>query len=151
MSYIENNVPTKWQVTLDSFTCGGGSIFSPKVLAANNFGDQTPAPQPPEGQQFCLAKFSVINESNSNQPWMAYEATVNVGMNAYSSQVGGPGYDAEQAYMQAAQPSGDTSDFGINPGVHAVSWGVWEIPVQDQPTSVGVPDGNTEQVLVKLT
>jgi hypothetical protein len=88
--------------------------------------------------KFCLAKFSVVNQSDSNQPWMAYLATVNVGMDAYQSSSDGAAYDAQQAYTDEAQPAADTSDFGINPGVHAVSWGAWEIPAGATATSVSV-------------
>jgi len=59
--------------------------------------------------------------------------------------------------MQEAQPHAETSDFGINPGVHAVSWATFQIPAQDQPTSVSVPDGTSmneiggvEQVVINL-
>jgi hypothetical protein len=166
LSYTENNVPVSWQVALDSITCGGGGIFSRKVLAASDAstGEPLVIPKPDQGQKFCLVKFSVTNDGHSDQPWSANDATVNIGMNAYSDNAAqggtGPGtaWDAEQAYMQSAQPHGETADFGINPGVHAVSWAVFEIPAQDQPTSVGVPDGTAmdeiggvEQVLVNVS
>jgi hypothetical protein len=159
MSYTQNGVPTEWQAALDSITCGNGSIFSRSVLTAyySSMGQPLVIPKPGQGQKFCLVKFAVTNNSDSSQPWGAGDTTVNVGMNAYDSDMNGPGYDAEQAYMQEAQPHGDTSDFGINPGVHAVSWAVFQFPAQDQPTSVGVPDGtggealDAEQVLVLLS
>ena len=131
-----------WKLTLDTITCGSGSIFDPKVLAADaaSVGEPPPAtPQPEAGMKFCLVKFSDTNESISNQNWQASsEATVNVGPDAYQSDSNGPGYDAEQAYMQEAQPHSQTSDFGINPGVSAVSWAVYEIPAGAKATSVSV-------------
>lgn len=79
-------------------------------------------------------------------------------MNAYSYYTSpGTGEDPGQAYMQEAQPHGQTSDFGINPGVSAVSWAVYELPAAARPTSVSVPDGTSlqefggsQQVLVTL-
>ena len=155
MSYIENDVQTTWRVTLDSTTCGSGGIFSQKVLAAYyaDEGQATVTPTPEPGMKFCLVKFSVTNLSGSNQPWSANGATVNVGMNAYQSDITGPGSDPEGAYTGYAQPAYQTADYGINPGVSAMSWAVYEIPTQATATSVGVPDGQTadgsqQQVLV---
>jgi hypothetical protein len=155
MSYIENDVQTTWRVTLDAATCGSGRIFSQKVLAAYyaDEGQATVTPTPEPGMKFCLVKFSVTNLSGSNQPWSANDATINVGMNAYQWDNTGPGGDPAQAYMQNAQPHYQTADFGINPGLSAVSWAVYEIPTQATVTSVGVPDGQTadgseQQVLV---
>ena len=158
MSYMENGVLAKWRVALASIKCGGSKIFDRTVLAAyySGMGEPVTVPQPGPGQQFCLARFSVTNAGQSNQPWSADEGTVNVGMNAYSTQVGGPGYDAEQAYLGYAQQNG-AADSGLNPEVQGVSWGVWEIPAKDQPTSVSVADGtgneplDAEQVLVLLS
>lgn len=76
---------------------------------------------------------------------MASDATVNVGMRAYQSVTNSPGYDAQQAYMQEAQPQSQTSDFGLNPGVSAVSWAVFEIPATAKATSVSVPEGTSLQ------
>jgi hypothetical protein len=144
LSYEQNGVPTSWQVTLDSVTCGDGTIFSAKVLAAaaESTGQSPPAtPKPDQGQQFCLVKYDVTNDSTSNQPWDANDSTLNVGLNAYQSASSGAGADVQQDYMQNAQPASDTSDFGINPGVSAVSWAVFEIPVSAKVTSTSVPAG----------
>jgi hypothetical protein len=92
----------------------------------------------------------VTNLSTSNQPWSADEATVNVGQDAYQSDLTGPGYDAEQAYMQNAQPHYQTADFGINSRVSAVSWAVYEVPAQATVTSVGVPDGQAADVVITV-
>lgn len=159
LSYTENGGPAQWQVTLDSIACGGPTIFEQKILSAyySDEGQPLTIPQPDPGMQFCLVKFNVTNEGNSNQPWSASDATVNVGMKAYSDQGSGPGSDAESAYMQNAQPHGQTSDFGINPGVSGVSWAVFEIPAGAHATSVSVPNGTSlqelggvQQVLVML-
>ena len=132
-----------WKVTLVSITCGSGTIFDPKVLAADAASTgqpPPPTPQPDAGMKFCLVKFADTNESTSQQNWQANgESTVNVGMDAYRSvQVNGPGYDAQEAYMQEAQPASQTSDFGINPRVSAVSWAVFEVPAGAKVTSVSV-------------
>jgi hypothetical protein len=137
LSYEQNGAPTSWQITLDSVTCGDGTIFSAKVLAAaaESTGQSAPAtPEPEQGQQFCLVKYGVTNDSTSNQPWQANGSTLNVGMNAYQAAQSGPGSDVELDYTQDAQPGSDTSDFGINPGVSAVSWAVFEIPAR-RPSS----------------
>jgi hypothetical protein len=146
LSYEQNGVPTSWQVTLDSVTCGDGTIFSAKVLAAaaESTGESPPAtPKPAQGEQFCLVKYGVTNASTSNQPWDANDSTLNVGMNAYQSASSGVGSDVQEDYMQDAQPASDTSDFGINPGVRAVSWAVFEIPASAKVTSASVPAGGT--------
>lgn len=146
-----------WKITLDSITCGSGGIFDPKVLAADaaSTGQPPPAtPQPAAGMQFCLVRFADINESESNQNWQASsETTADVGMDAYQSDSNGPGYDAEEAYMQEAQPHSQTSDFGINPGVSAVSWAVFEVPAGAKVSSVSVQASaysGGPQVLVKV-
>jgi hypothetical protein len=156
LSYQENGVPTTWQVTLDRVTCGGGEIFSSKVLVADaaSAGEVATTPKPAPRGQFCLAKFSVTNNSDSNQPWSADEATVNIEMDANQSDMTGSGYDAEQAYTQEAQPSYQTSDFGLNPRTSGVSWAVYQIPAGTHPTSVSIPAGgstlDSTQVLIGL-
>lgn len=74
LSYQENNLPTQWRVTLDSIACGTAP-FSPAVIRADetSTGQSYAMPTAPAGQQFCLIKFSVTNESHSNQPWGATE------------------------------------------------------------------------------
>jgi hypothetical protein len=131
-----------WRITLVSIMCGSGDIFDPKVLAADAASTgqpPPPTPQPAVGMHFCLAKFADTNASESQQNWQASsEASADVGMNAYQSDSTGPGYDVEAAYLQEAQPHSRTSDFGINPGVSAVSWSVYEIPAAAKVTSVSV-------------
>jgi hypothetical protein len=85
LSYQENGVMASWKITLGSLTCGSAGIFDPKVMAAyyDSMGEAPATPRPHVGMQFCLVKFSVVNEGESNQPWMASDATVNVGMDAY--------------------------------------------------------------------
>jgi hypothetical protein len=136
-----------WKISLDSARCGTGAIFDPGIMAAYaaSIGDTLAVPQPHAGMQFCLVKFSGVNESTSQQNWQAsLEATLNVGMNAYTDtaeqdptdHVTGTGWDAQNAYQDYAQPQGEDSDFGINPGVSAVSWAVFEVPQAAKVTSV---------------
>ena len=74
--------------------------------------------------QFCLVKFTVTNEGNSNQGWSASGGTVNVGQRAYTDtadqdpalHVTSTGVDAQNAYQNDAQPQGQDSDFGLQPG-----------------------------------
>jgi hypothetical protein len=136
-----------WKLTLASVRCGSGTIFDPKVIAAGDesTGETPVAHRPHPGNKFCLVKFSDTNESHSNQNWQAsQEVSVNVGMNAYQDNAvqdgtgTGTGLDAEQSYMQEAQPHSQTSDFGINPGVSGVSWAVFEVPQAAKVTSVSV-------------
>ena len=140
----------RWRITFDGLTCGSGAIFDPKVLAASaaSMGEQPTVPRPQAaGLKFCLLKFSVVNESDSNQNWqVSDEATVNEGQDAYTDTASqdptdnttGTGWDAEQAYIQEAQPHADTSDFGLQPGASGVSWAVYEIPTGAKVTSVSV-------------
>lgn len=136
-----------WKITLDSARCGTGAIFDPGIMAANaaSIGDTLAVPQPHAGVQFCLVKFADVNESTSQQNWQAsLEATVNVGQDAYADNGDqdpalhstSTGSDAQNAYQDYAQPQGEDSDFGINPGVSAVSWAVFEVPQAAKVTSV---------------
>lgn len=50
----------------------------------------------------------------------------------------GTGWDAESAYQDFTQPQGQDSDFGINPGVSAVNWAVFEVPQGAKVTTVSV-------------
>jgi hypothetical protein len=151
-----------WKITLDRVTCGSGTIFDPKIIAAEDesTGETPVTPRPHPGNKFCLVKFSDTNESHSNQNWQAsLEATVNVGMNAYQDNAvqdgtgTGTGWDAQQAYLNYAQPSGQDSDSGFNPGVSGASWAVFEIPAAAKVTSVSVSASaysGTSQVLIQV-
>lgn len=111
--------------------------------------------------KFCLVKFAVTNEGNSDQPWMASGGTVNVGQRAYADNEEltdnggtGTGWEAEQDYMQEAQPHSQTADFGLQPGTSGVSWAVFEVPASVKVTSVSVPAGqsiaDSAQVLIEV-
>lgn len=145
----------KWDLMLSKISCGGPDIFDRKILAAHD----ASVPQPEPGMQFCLVKFNITNEGNSNDVWTANTASVNVGMRAYaSSNITGPLADAESAYNYYADPSSQAGEFGLNPGVNGVSWAVFEIPAGATATSVSVPigtslqpiGGGADQILIEL-
>jgi hypothetical protein len=157
VAQLAGSVPVTWRLALDSVACGTGRIFSPRVLAADaaSTGEPSPpVPVPEPGMQFCLVKFSAVNEGDSRQPWMASGSALDIGADAYQPDVSGPGWSPSQAYMQQAQPHYRTADFGLNPHAGGVSWAVYEIPARAHPSAVSVPAGQATpdgaQVLVML-
>jgi hypothetical protein len=160
---LENNAPSSWRVTLASIRCGSGAIFDPGIMAAYaaSIGDTPAVPQPQQpGMKFCLVKFAVTNQGNSNQPWLAYLTTVNAGQRAYADaaeldpagHATDTGYDGQNAYANA-QPQDQTSDYGLQPGTSGASWAVFEVPASVKVTSVSVPAGqsiaDSAQVLIE--
>jgi hypothetical protein len=136
-----------WKLTLDRVTCGNGTMFDPRVMAAYYSAEGMPTlvPQADPGQKFCLVKFSVVNEGISNQTWSPQ--TVNTGMRAYQDTGGdrpsgystGTASDAEGAYNNWSQDHGTPAPtFGLQPDTSGVSWAVFEVPQAATVTSVSV-------------
>ena len=153
-----------WKLTLDSMTCGNGTIFDPRIMAQfySAEGMPTVVPQADPGQKFCLVKFSITNEGDSNRSWSGPE-TLNVGLDAYQDTGGarrsgygiGTASDAEGAYNNYALLPGQSASGGLQPGQSGVDWSVFEVPSGATVTSVSVAataySGGAQVVVITKT
>ncbi|MFJ5735454.1 hypothetical protein [Streptomyces microflavus] len=135
--------PDKFEVTVEEVRCG--EPLDPAVVAhaAESVGEPTPTPTPEGGKQYCVVALEVLNVGRSEAIWSAGDVvTLNVDDTAYSQSLA----DADHAYdyRQYWYSKGEAApSFGLNPGSTGPDFGIFQIPADDEPTTVWVSSGTS--------
>ncbi|MDH2393747.1 hypothetical protein QCN29_34295 [Streptomyces sp. HNM0663] len=137
----------EFQITVRSVTCG--KPLDPAVLAyaADSIGAPTPTPTPESGKQYCVVAMEALNVGKQKSNWNADNTvTLNVGDVAYSQTQKDAAYALDYAqYWNSKGQTGPT--FGINPGSKGPVHGIFQIPADEQPTTVWVTSGTAIQTI----
>ncbi|MFD3413816.1 hypothetical protein [Streptomyces cyaneofuscatus] len=135
--------PDEFEVTVEEVRCG--EPLDPEVVAhaAESVGEATPTPTPEGGKQYCVVALEVANVGKSEAVWQAGDVvTLNVDDTAYSQSLA----DADHAYdyRQYWYSKGKAGpSFGLNPGSRGPDYGIFQIPADDDPTTVWVASGTS--------
>ncbi|MFG3404145.1 hypothetical protein [Streptomyces sp. NPDC048142] len=128
----------EFEVTVDEVRCG--EPLAPEVRA--HAGDRVTEPTPEEGKQYCVVSMEVLNVGKSEADWSADDAaTLNVDDTAYSPTQSDNELADHYARYWSDQGKPDPSS-GINPKSRGPEHGVFQIPVDAEPTTVWVASGN---------
>ncbi len=143
ISSSDESRPEEFEITVEDVTCG--EPLDPEVVAhaAESVGEPTPTPTPEAGKQYCVVALEVLNVGKSEANWSAGDVmTLNVADTAYSQSLA----DADHAYdySQYWYSKGKAGpSFGLNPGSKGPDHGVFQIPADEEPTTVWVASGTS--------
>ncbi|MEU3319963.1 hypothetical protein [Streptomyces sp. NPDC006785] len=130
--------PDEFEITVEDVTCG--EPLDPKVLAhaAESVGEPTENPAPESGKQFCVVALEVQNVGRSEAIWSVDDTvTLNVDDTAYSQSQTDDSYASDYADYWSDQGEPGPA-YGLNPGSRGPEHGIFQIPSDDEPTTLWV-------------
>ncbi|MEU3051427.1 DUF4352 domain-containing protein [Streptomyces sp. NPDC006984] len=124
--------PDRWRFTVQKVACS--ESLDPAVMADAS----DPSPAPEAGKQFCVVTIQVENIGKKQASWdTSSTVSLNVGDTRYTQSQADDDYAS--AYAQHWHKDNVTVPvFGLNPRSRGPAPGVFQIPEDEQPTSIWI-------------